>query len=257
MKNLLITCLLCMIAFPACGWNPPEKPDPKTILGEARRDAADVRFRDALAKHVWFHEHALDIEPSQAGVRVSFALASWVDLGKVYPKALEKLRSIRDATGLAVLANPEPQLLFTEYKSICKYLGEDNLTVTLFSRLEARDPALAKKVYSSAQSVLLRTGHPELCAKYLAPEESWPAILKDYQHTTALARDPKLGQKIADYARQSFTNKTTILVALLTTNGRKPEAENIVKSALEVLGDDAFKKQLESSLAGTLPTPWP
>ena len=77
-------------------WGPGMNPDPSAILHEARADRRAGRFADALTKHVWFHENALKYVPSLSGVRLSFALTYWMELGAVYPAALRKLKRIRD-----------------------------------------------------------------------------------------------------------------------------------------------------------------
>src|SRR5688572_11688303 len=52
-------------------WSPPANPDPHVILREAKADTQAGRYEEALAKHVWFHSHALEIEPALYGVRLS------------------------------------------------------------------------------------------------------------------------------------------------------------------------------------------
>src|SRR4051812_33123284 len=88
MKYLCFVIALCVPASAMGKWSVPAKPDPQVILHEARADARAHRFEDALAKQLWFHQHALEIRPSLAGVR-GVALMDWHDLGKVYPPALE------------------------------------------------------------------------------------------------------------------------------------------------------------------------
>ncbi len=69
------------------GWAPPENPDPQDILAQAKQDTASGRYEDALAKHLWFHENALEYRSSLYGVRLSFALGDWTKLSHVYPLA--------------------------------------------------------------------------------------------------------------------------------------------------------------------------
>lgn len=63
----------------------------------AHEAARDGRYEEALREHIWFHDHALAKQPSLYGVRLSYALADWVDFGKVYPPALAALQAVRDA----------------------------------------------------------------------------------------------------------------------------------------------------------------
>ena len=76
--------LLIPLFFLSCerGWEPPENPDPQQILHEAQGDFKEQRYKDALAKHIWFHDHALEYQPSMYGVRLSFALSYWKQLSR-------------------------------------------------------------------------------------------------------------------------------------------------------------------------------
>jgi hypothetical protein len=79
-------------------WQPEGEADPNQILNQARADALAGRYEEALAKYLWFHHHALEIRPSLAGVRLSYALQEWRRLGEFYPPAWEALETVRDAT---------------------------------------------------------------------------------------------------------------------------------------------------------------
>src|SRR5690349_10482282 len=85
-----------LTAFVWNGFAHAEDQDPQAVLNEARQLAQAGKYEEALAKHLWYHENALRIQPSQLGVRVSFALAAWRDLGEKFPKAHDALVGIRD-----------------------------------------------------------------------------------------------------------------------------------------------------------------
>ncbi|HEY2343764.1 MAG TPA: hypothetical protein VGH90_12060, partial [Chthoniobacteraceae bacterium] len=76
MKSLL---LFLVVAWASCGiawaeWTAPKNPEPQKILAEARQDAAEGRYQDALAKYTWFHMNALRYDPKLYNVRLTFAL---------------------------------------------------------------------------------------------------------------------------------------------------------------------------------------
>ena len=85
----------------------------KRALDDAKSLADKGDYEAALAKHVWFHDNALAIRPSYYGVRLSFALSYWAELGEKYPKALETLRGIRDAKTAKLLAGGLNRSFFT------------------------------------------------------------------------------------------------------------------------------------------------
>ena len=53
-------------------------------LDYARKLHDEGRHQEALERYVWFHDNALDHAPSMYGVRLSFALSDWENLGKVF-----------------------------------------------------------------------------------------------------------------------------------------------------------------------------
>jgi hypothetical protein len=59
--------------------------DPKEILRQARQLVKSEQYAAALEKYIWFHDHALDADRALAGVRLSYAILEWVDLGGLYP----------------------------------------------------------------------------------------------------------------------------------------------------------------------------
>lgn len=59
-------------------------------------DTMAGHYEAALAKHIWFYNEALKINPNMYGVRLSFALSYWKQLADVYPPAKVKLIEARD-----------------------------------------------------------------------------------------------------------------------------------------------------------------
>ena len=145
-----------MSAFAQAEWTPPENPDPKAILREATVDAEAGRYEDALAKHIWFHKSALKHQPSQYGVRLSFALTEWQRLGEVYPPALEKLKAIRDENAQALRGTSRDWELFHDFESINEQFGELEKTAELFRWLDTNRPDIAKGVSDLAQPALIQ-----------------------------------------------------------------------------------------------------
>jgi hypothetical protein len=75
---------------------PGEKPDLQKILSDAKDFMTKGQYEEALQRHIWYHNHALEYDQGQTGVRLSFALSQWVELGRRYPKAKQALIEIRD-----------------------------------------------------------------------------------------------------------------------------------------------------------------
>ena len=162
-------------------WQPPEDPDPSTILSEASDDRDAGRYQLALDKHVWYHDNALKHDSGQGGVRLSFALSDWRQLANRYPPALEKMMEFRDRAELWVKRNKEDFDAFHEFVRLNTQLKEEERTVYLFRWLDEYDPAFANSAYGVAQSALVAEGELELCGKYIAGIESFKDDLELYR----------------------------------------------------------------------------
>lgn len=238
-------------------WSPPANPDPQQILNEAQSDAMSGRYEDALAKHVWFHENALKIRPSLYGVRLSFALGYWQQLGIVYPAAKDKLIEIRDEAVKRVSQGDDARAYFHDFESINDVLGDDDRTVRLFISLEKDQPKLAAEVFDIAQPALVRAGEFKVCGKYIDPERDFHLFVREHRVGMQLAEDSQIGEAHIGFAQQKFANEVSTLVALLVVCDRKAEAAEIAARAKEIRKDDGFAAELDDALKGKVPEPWP
>jgi hypothetical protein len=59
-------------------------------LDEARTACHSGDFARALDRYVWFFDNCLANDPAYYGVRLSYVLDEWTDLGKKYPPAAER-----------------------------------------------------------------------------------------------------------------------------------------------------------------------
>jgi hypothetical protein len=96
---------------------------PRTVLAEARHLAAEAKYDEALEKYLWFHRHALEHDQALAGVRLSFALAEWFELGQKYPPARQALLAARDEAAAAIERGEGSFSLFHDVASINRLLG--------------------------------------------------------------------------------------------------------------------------------------
>jgi hypothetical protein len=260
MKSICFIIGVLMTSTAFAEWTPPEKPDPQVILNEAQSDASSRRYEDALAKHRWFHEHALTYMPSMYGVRLSFALESWVELGDAYPPALRELERIREETGQEVLECKVRKVgaLFYDFQSINRALEEESRTTELFHQLDQKHPDKAEAVYDAAMPALLKSKEYKLCGKYLNPKKMIKRDAETFHMHQKLAKDPRFSNsELDDFGQKRFTNSASILVALLVVNDRRPEAVEVMELAKKEWADPEFQSALDKALTGEVPKPWP
>lgn len=241
-------------------WNPPAQPDPEAILTEAGADRRAGRYAVALAKHEWFHDHAVAIDPGMGGVRLSFALADWQELAKQYPPALVKLEAKRANARKLVIAALDQESTFDafhDFAAISGILGDEGATKDLFVAMERGHPDMAKVLLLIARPALVRAKEYRLLAKYIEPDTDFERLAEAYRRQEQMARDPKFGDEMAQFARKMFANEAATMVALLAVDGRTAEAGAIDKRARAVLDDAEFRATLDEAIRGVVPDPWP
>src|SRR5262245_56849046 len=139
--------------------------DPQERLKLAQAAADEGRYAEALREHIWIHEHALEHEPAFYGVRLSFALAYWVELAKVYPEARRALEEIRDRKIERLRRGEGDRGTFHDVESINEHLQCERSTSDLFTGMASDFPALASRCADLALAALVKTEDYELARR--------------------------------------------------------------------------------------------
>src|SRR5258706_3854594 len=167
-RAALAIAVALVASLPAfAAWVAPQNPETKAILREAAEDATAGRYSDALDKQLWIHNESLKHSQGFYGVRLSFALSQWVQLGDRYPPALDALRRTRDVAAARVRTDRVVFEPFHDASAINSLLGEDERTAELFVWLDANRPEVATSTYSIAHPALLSTRNYGLYGKYI------------------------------------------------------------------------------------------
>jgi len=220
MARILIALNLVVPILVFAEWEPPKNPNPRTILEEARADAKAGRFESALAKYVWFHRHALEVDRAYFGVRLSGALLSWHQLAQSYPPAMEKLKATRDDAAERVIRKGDHKSddvwdSFADMAAINELLDSDGQTVQVFVKLDRDSPTVAKEVYRAAQPALIEAKRFDLCGKYILPRDSYDEIVSFYQFNLDTVKEYKSERRRSaqrDYADRVFINGNSLAV---------------------------------------------
>jgi len=232
-------------------------PNLQLVLDQAREHTANGRYAVALATQIWFHEKSLDYDPAYYGVRLSFALSQWAELGELYPPAIAALRQIRERTADEVTRGDEPQTAFYDVASIDELLGEANRTVELFVELDANHPQIAELVFPMAQTTLVKDKRFELCVRYIDPDEQLKQLVRSFRMQLKLAENPQFGARLEDFIRRSFTGEAATLVALFAVTGRNKTAATLADQAKAAWDDEDFHAALDQALQGEFPPTFP
>ena len=191
------------------------------------------------------HNNALAVRPSYYGARLSFALAYWVELGRKYPPALQKLKFIRDEKSARLSSGTKEREPFHDVVSINEYLGEQERTVDLFKKIDSSDPEFASKVYDLADSALVGSKEFVLAKKHLGdPAARFAHAKADFDDGMEYAK-----KKEADASRQAseriFTEDVVRIITILRETGDRDSAKKIQGDALSVLNNPAIREALQ------------
>jgi serine/threonine protein kinase len=257
---------------------PGEKPDFMKIEQEAKDLMSQGRYEESLQREIWYHNHSLS-EPGQTGVRNSFALSDWVELGRRYPKAMQALIEIRNEDERKFSAGQGFFDLFMELNSINRELGTGDRTYAAFKSLAASpDEKLAQQCYPIAEGVIAAQGDYQLCMKYIGdPEGRFKSIQGDWQrskqweqHSDDMQRQmnermqasrknlatngiapstftPPTIPQPPKFADKNFIAKTRQLIEILVGAGHKVDAEKIRDEAATLIDDARIKSAVDDA----------
>jgi hypothetical protein len=199
-------------------------------------------YEEALKRHLWFHEHALEHQPSMYGVRLSFALSYWKQLGAVYPPAIEAMKRVRDESAARLEKGVRNASLFHDVVSLNDSLEENARTVELFRKLDQDQPASAREYWRMASQQILQARAYDLAKKYVGN------LMAEYEQIkTKLDRMQSaivgLGRQEALKANseRSFVDETLLLIDLAVALNDMNTARQIQSKALGVVYDERLK----------------
>ncbi|MFT7772417.1 hypothetical protein [Roseateles sp.] len=226
----------------AQAWEPAPETSGREVLQAARRDASEGRLAEAAEKHLWFHEHVLEREPSMRGVRLSFALADWVALARRYPAAMAQLIAARDRAVARVedggLAGGQA---LNEVVSFNSRLRDPESTRDAFARLVLRDPVVAEQAAPQVLPALVELNDIEFASKHLHVDEAVGRIERTYTQlqATSSALPANQIEAMKRWQQRHVDIQLAQVVYVLCKDRREAEAEQVVARGRALLAPDA------------------
>jgi hypothetical protein len=239
-------------------WSPPANPDADQIYNEAAKDRRAKRYDDALAKTLWFHEHALTHAPSMKGVRVSFALNEWLNLAESYPPAMEAMKTARDRAEEKVRTGVDIAQPLQDATALNRELEDTARNVALFTWLDANHSEQARANFPLALSSLVEAHEYKMCGKYIDAGQIFDSAANLYRTMNEQGKLlPEEARQMRSFAGIRFKTEVATVVAVLSVNDRHDEAQRIADAARGVLDDADTRAALDAALKGKFPPPWP
>jgi len=218
-------------------------------LEEARKLAEDGKYEEALQKHIWFHEESKK-SPGMGGVRLSFALYSWIKLSEKYPPAKRALVDIRDKNEKALLDGTGDFSNFHDLSAINKHLKEEDKTYKSFKALHDKYPKIARRCYQIAKDLLVDNKEYQICGKYIIdPIMEYEKIryMRELNLSRMRTNSKRSTPRMRQYTDDLFIKNTCQLIEILIGLKKKPEAEEIQKKALRYFDHDKIKRAIKDT----------
>lgn len=243
MKLRLTLTIIILALLTSCSkpqWQASENPDPAEILSEARSDVKNKNYEVALLKYIWINEHSLEHRFSFIGVRNSYALDEWYEMGQKYPQALEKFHEYRNNAKQKVKNKDNMIMNFGDFQSFNQYSDKQQETIDLFSWIEINAPFIADKIYIYAKKDLYKFNEYKTLNKYIKP-------LFEFNHAAMLLKSHNEESNHSD--EMMFSNEVVYIITVLIKNNRIDETKDIITKASQVITDPSFKESLETILS--------
>ena len=230
----------------------PSDEDVTKALHAAEELMAQGDYEAALQDMLWYWE-ASKTTRGQGGVRLSFALSTWEELGEKYPKAKSALLDVRDADEAAVAATGSTSDTFHEYASINETLDEQDRTYAIYKDLVAKHPRKAQEYFPIVKTLLVENREYALCSKYVTDAESdMNMFISERRMEARVADAPQVAGNKAFFLRQAdrrFEEQTRELIVILIGGDRNEEAATVQQEAAAVLNTTPIRTALQDAKA--------
>jgi putative intracellular protease/amidase len=227
--------------------------DPAERLMAARTAAEEGRHAEALAEYLWYHDNALKERPSQAGVRLSYALGYWWRLAQDYEPARLALETVRRDKTARLIAGDGDWSLFNDVVAINRTMENETATAALFAELAPLHPALARSCVDLALPALVMTQNFALAAPFFDGPQSWLDAQTDvFNHMIAMGRERAMEQFHFDVSVQHHLSRVRLMLAMLTGLGRASELDAVKAQAIDAIIDTGAREDFRRALAETI-----
>jgi hypothetical protein len=207
----------------------------------------DGEYQKALKKHTLFFEES-KTSKGMGGVRLSFALSSWVKLGRKYPPALTELIKLRDLVDIKVRSGKSSFSDFHDLSSINRELKNNSNTIDVFNYLDKHYPSQAKAGYHAIEKLLINKKYYQLCSKYMGDPIYKYESLRHRRETNL--NSTKTHPSLATTKHYKYIDKTYIdgvlnLLVVLNALNNREAIDEIHLRASQYFG---YKQILQTSI---------
>ncbi len=248
MKTILLMAIMMLAAV-------SHAEDMQKYLHDTREMVKQKKYEEALNRCIWFHEHALEHDPGMYGVRLSFALSDWKELGDVYPPAKTALIETRDRKTKLIEEDKGSFYFFADVVALNRILGEAQKTVALFELVDRTQPESAKEYWNVAEDAVISAKRYDLVRKYIGnPVREFLEVKARYDEEKASYDDPRMGgEHFKAWNEDHFVEESVKLIGVALALDDKKAAQEIQQQALAILDDYRLRDAIPKEQAETAP----
>ena len=221
-------------------------------LDNARADVEAGQYEEALRGYIWFHDHALEERRSLYGVRLSYALDEWVELGRIYPPAMHELKTKRDEKSARLGRGEGDRGLFHDVEAINEYLADYGSTYDLFVRLMGSNKDLADKCADLAVPAIVKSKDFVLARRMLQdPERSvrnWSKTLNEDVADLATGNPPHAEARLGAYIHY-YATQVQLILDVLNGAGEPDFARKLRADALAFVESASVMNAVKDALS--------
>jgi hypothetical protein len=227
---------------------------PTEVLRQARQLVKSQQYAEALQKYTWFHDHALDTDRSLVGVRLSYAISEWVELGEIYPPARRALESVRDAKAESLMQGTNDGSFFHDVASINRALGQVEQTRDLFKAMAGADRGVAEKCFRFALESLVHTKEFGLARIFLPDPrkeiDQFAIPFKFVPQPTASVSPEMLQETLVTI----YVRKVSQILEVFIGVGEEDVCNHLRQYALECVPDTQLRERIMQRLYSSPPS---
>jgi len=214
--------------------------DMQNYLSETEELAQEGKHKEALERYIWFHDHALEHQPSMYGVRLSFALSSWKRLADKYPSAMKAFKEIRDKKTKKLSGGNGNAAIFHDVVALNRTLGDETKTITLFEAIAKMDPQLANDCWGIAKEAVFKEKRYDLAQQYVkSVAKEFDRVESSYERNIKMYENPDMGgEQFKEYNENRLVKEALQLIEVSLAIGKRDDAVAIQKRVLALVKDD-------------------
>jgi len=179
-------------------------------------------------------------------VRLSFALAYWMELARKYPPALAALRKIRDKKTASLSRGKADRALFHDVESINDRLKESAATVALFKKIDKMNERFASSIYDLADEAIIAAGEYVLARKHLGdPTMRFEIAQRNFEEGMQHAETSRYKAASRRAHKAIFVGDVVRLVTVLDKAGELHAAKQFQSKALKLYNHKAIRNAIK------------